>query len=405
MDPLQLSGSRATHLKALSDKLNSVKSMLDNTKAGLPDGSPVVPELVTALTNEYQSLEAQFHREIMATAGGESGAVLAKGQSMRDVADAPSDVTLGGIVRGLGLGAWDGFPQEAKAMVLSGGAAAAVPGATTAGIVDLARQQSIVFQGGAQLLPIASPSAKVARMVSEPAIQWEPESAERDLSDGAWTFDVAELTASSAWLYTTLSIEAAEDAVGLEETLINAFSAQLGLAFDQAGFVGDGADQPVGLANMGAVQDRIIEMNDVGDLTMETAYRPFVQAVGAIKAAHHEPSSVVLTPDIWTEMNCLQDADYNPLGVPRAYSKLDEYSCSFLPSNGGVGTDEHTAIVGDLSAMCFGVRTGMTIEVSRTGSGFKKGGLEIRGYLRMGMYLTRPNAIAVMRGITIPAAI
>ena len=143
----------------------------------------------------------------------------------------------------------------------------------------------------------------------------------------------------------------------------------------------------------------IIEMNAVGAIA---DYRPFVRAAGRVKAAHHNPASVILTPDLWTELNCLQNLNDDPLGVPRAYAALNEDVSSFLPSEGGVGEDEHTCIVGDLSALTFGVKTSASIEVSRTGEGFRKGSIQIRGYLRIGTYLTQPQALCVTRGITLP---
>lgn len=331
----------------------------------------------------------------------QSGDTLARGESIADAIAMPNDVSLNGLVRGLALGDWRGTRADVVALMTSG-VPAAIPGYASAGIVDLAREQSVIFRAGAQLMPVDSPSAKVARMTGEPAVQWEPEALGRDLTDGAWSFDAAELAAKSAWLYSTLSIEAVEDCIDLDATIQNAFAAQLALAFDQGALAGDGTtDQPLGLINMGAAEDHIIEANNtVGELV---DYRPFVRAMGAIKAAHHEPTSVVMTPGLWTELNCLQDTLNNPLGVPRAYQQLDEYVSSFLPSNLGAGTNEHVAIVGDFSALTVGLRTGITIEVSRLGDGFKKGSVAVRGYVRFDSYLTRPGAIAVLRGITLPA--
>ena len=355
------------------------------------------------LDAKRERLDSAYRKEMLHLAGGaDAGRVLARGERMADAVGGPAvNLSTGQLVRGLGIGDWGGVPNDVKAMVLSGGAGAAVPGAITAGIVDLAREQSIVFGAGARVMPIESPSAKVARLTSEPAAEWKPESADRDLTDGGFAFDSADLAAASAWLYTTLTIEAVEDVVNLSETVDSSFAAQLALLFDQAGFAGDGVDKPVGLVNMGTAEDRIIERNAVGEIA---DYRPFVRAMGAVKAAHHEPSSVILTPDLWTELNCLQDGDDNPLQTPRAYQQLSEYVSGFLPSDGGVGSNEHTAVVGDLSAMVFGVRTDATIEVNRLGAGFKKGAVEVRAYIRFGMYLERPSAIAVMRGITLPAA-
>lgn len=390
-------GARA---KELQHDLEQLSATIADCRTGEASKGENAPMVVRALEREYQTLEAEWQREIALLSGGTPGAVLAKGQSMRDaVGSAGPDIGLGQIVRGLGFGRWDGVSSEAKAMIVSDGAGGAIPGAITAGIVDLARQGSVLFRGGAQLMPIAAPSAKVARMTSAPAAQWEPESAERELSDQAFVFDAAELTATTAWLYATVTVEASEDVLDLDAAIMNHFAQQLALTFDEAGLVGTGVDQPVGLVNMGTSEDRVLEMNDLGEIS---SHVPFVRAVGAVKAAHHEPSSVVLTPGLWTELACLQDTTDQPLRAPAAYQQLTEYVTDFLPATGGYAMDEHTAIVGDLSAMTFGVRTGATLEISRLGAGFAKGAIELRAYLRIGWYLTRPEAICIMRGITLP---
>jgi len=395
-------GERSAHLRQLEQDAKDLAELHDQAAHGEASKNPGSDLIASALERDLGRVSADIEREHQRLYGsGVPGAVLARGQSMREAVGASGpDVSLGHLVRGLGIGDWRGVPGDVKALVLSGGASAAVPGAVTAGIIDLAREQSVVFRAGAQLMPIATPTAKVARMTSAPAAEWEPEAADRDLTDGAWVFDSAELTAATAWLYTTLTVEALEDVVDLEATVMNHFSQQLGLIFDEAGIAGDGADQPVGLALMTNADDRVLELNDVGEISNFT---PFVAAMGAVKARHYEPTSVLLTPAMWTELACLQDGLYNPMQPPRAYQQLQELVTGYLPDNGGVGTDEHTAIVGDLSAMTFGVRTDATLEVSRLGAGFRKGVVELRAYIRMGMYLTRPEAICVMRGITMPA--
>ena len=125
---------------------------------------------------------------------------------------------------------------------------------------------------------------------------------------------------------------------------------------------------------MGHAEDRIIEINSVGAIAN---YSPFVRAMGAVKATHHEPTSVILTPRPLDADQHPARQDDNPLGVPRAYAALDEFVSRFLPSEGGVGKNEDTAIVGDLSALTIGVRTDVTIEASRLGTGFKKGAVEV----------------------------
>jgi len=409
-NPVVVSSARGARAKQLQQELDdltdTIQTLRNHPEASKADWNPTV---LRALEREHADLKAEWQREI-ATMTGDSafGSVLAKGQSMRDaVGNGGTEVTLGQIIKGRGLGRWEGVPADAKALILSDGASGAIPGSITSGIVDLARQGSVVFRGGANLMPIASPSARVARMTSAPTVQWEPESAERSLDDQAFVFDTAELTAQTAWLYATISIEASEDVLDLDQAIMNHFAQQLALTFDEAGLAGTGVDQPVGLCNMGTSEDRILEQNAVGPILKDlnsgrSAYLPFVQAVGAVKAKHYEPSSAVITPGLWSELNALTDDDGNPLVAPRAYTQLQEYVSDFLPADDGEGGDEHTAIIGDLSAMTFGVKTGSQLEISRLGEGFAKGSIALRGYIRFGWYLTRPEAICVMRGITLP---
>src|SRR5450756_311118 len=382
---------------ALNDDIKQLDSAIYELREGEAKGKPNSELVAEALERERAAKDAEVRRELATLGGGgASGSVLAKGQSMRSAVSDPGAVTLTQMARGIALGDWRGVGPDVRAQISS--IPAAIPGAVSAGIVDLAREQSVIFKAGAQLLPIDTPSAKVARMTSEPAVQWEPEDPARDLSDGAWNFDAAELTASSAWLYSTLSIEAVEDVINLDSVIQNAFAAQLALAFDEAALNGTGADQPTGIVIMDHATDRILEQLTVGAVT---DYKPFIQPMGAVKAGHYEPSSVVMPVELGTALACLQDTDTNPLQAPKAYGQLTEYVSSFMPANGGVGTDEITVIVGDLAALTVGVRTNITLEVSRLGTGFKKGAVEVRGYARFGTYLTHPGALCVLRGITV----
>ena len=401
MDAIQISSERAARVKQLQTEQGYVSKAIYEVTEGEAKGQPNSDILARSLEREAKALDVEINRELATLAGGASGgSVLARGQSMRDaVGDTGPAVTLGAIIKGRGFGDWRGVSSDVKALILSDGAGGGIPGAVTAGIVDLGRQESILFQGGALLMPLASPSARVARMTAAPTAQWKPESADRELDDQAFVFDSAELAVSTAWLYTTVTVEASEDVLDLDQAIMNHFAHQLALTFDEAGLAGTGVDQPVGLSIMDHATDRILEQNAVGAIA---GYTPFVQAVGAVKAAHYEPTSVVLTPGLWTKLATLTDTTDQPLRAPAAYGALNEYVSDFLPSTGGAGA-EHTGIVGDLSAMTFGVKTGAQLEISRLGAGFSKGSIAVRGYIRFSWFLTRPEALCVMRGITLPA--
>ena len=81
---------------------------------------------------------------------------------------------------------------------------------------------------------------------------------------------------------------------------------------------------------------------------------------------------------LWTAMDSLQDALTNPMKAPKAYEQLTEYVSVSEPANGGVSTDEITAVIGDFSALTAGLRTDITLEVSGLGAGLRKGRMEAR---------------------------
>jgi len=305
-----------------------------------------------------------------------------------------SDVRISELVRGMALGDWGGTTSEVRDL-LTAGATASVPGYVTGGIVDRARAQSVIFRAGAQTLVMDGPQVKVAQLTAEPAVEFLAESPERDLTDGSWTFSSAQLDAYSAWLYTTVSIEAFEDCVGLEHTILNAFAKQLALAWDKYTLNGSGISEPLGLANMTAIANRVNEITAVGPVD---GYGKWVEAVGKCLSAFHTPTATIMPVSTWSGINSLIDADHNPMLAPRAYTALEEYVSEFLPSGAN-----QTAIVGDFQELTVGVRTPLTIEVSRTaGDVFKSGFVAIRGYMRWGSYLTDPTAFTVMKGIQAP---
>lgn len=309
----------------------------------------------------------------------------------------PSRAGIGAIVRALATGDWSRIPAEQRS-VLSSGAAAAVPGYDTLGIYELAMQESRIFAAGARAIPMSSPQAKIARLVSAPEVEFAAEDPARDLTDGAFTFETGVLDAYSAFLYTTASIEALEDVVNLEGIINSTFARQLALQFDKSGLGGAGTDQPLGIGRMTHALHRVNEITGVGE---PTSYLPFVRGAGMVMASFHTPSAVMMPTDVWTDLQCLTETTTGqPLNPPRAYEKLTEYVSDMLPQDLGTGEDEMAAIVGDFTKLLVGMRTELTLEVSRTGTGFKRGLVEIRGYCRFGTLIEDPTAFCVLSGIT-----
>jgi HK97 family phage major capsid protein len=297
---------------------------------------------------------------------------------------------LAAVVRGMATGDWSHVTPEQRTLI-SSGASAAIPGASVLAIVEQAMQQSVVFKAGARVVGIDRPSEKVARVISTGAPEWKPDDADRDLTDQSITIEPADLTAFSAWLFTECSIETLEDAVGLEDAITTAFAQQLAILYDQAAVAGTGDDMPLGVGAMTHAANGINEMTAVGDLV---GHKPFIRAAGTVLAKHHKPTSVMLDSGLWTELAMLQDTTDQPIQPPKAYTDLGEHVTDFLPAG--------NAIVADWSKWLFGTRTNITLEVSRTGTGFKRGMVQIRAYVRFGAVVTDPTAFCRLSGITVP---
>ena len=297
---------------------------------------------------------------------------------------------LGAIVRAMATGDMSHIPVEQRSLV-SLGAAAAIPGASVLGIQDQAMQLSTVFQAGARMVNIERPSEKIARVVSTGTAEWLPDAADRELTDQTITITPEDLTAYSAWLFTECSIESLEDAKGLEEAITSAFAQQLALLYDQAALAGDGSDKPKGVCSMTNAVDGINQVTGVGDLV---DHKPFIQAAGSVLSSHHVPSSVTIHPDMWTKLAMLADTTGQPIQPPKAYTDLSEHVTDYLADG--------EAVVADWTKWLFGTRTNITLEVSRTGDGFKRGFVQIRAYVRFGGIPVDPSAFCRLSGITLP---
>lgn len=315
------------------------------------------------------------------------------GDEMRDALRTTGEPSLAAVVRGMAMGDWSHMTAEQRSLV-SLGAAAAIPGASVLAIQEQAMQQSVVFNAGARIVNIERPSEKVARVISTGTPEWLPDTTDRELTDQAITISPADLTAHSAWLYTSVSIETLEDATGLEAAIQDAFARQLAILYDEAALAGTGSDMPKGLGHMTAGADGILQMPGVGVLTGHT---PFVQAAGKVLAAHHKPTSVMIDSDVWTELATLTDTLGQPIQPPKAYVDLSEHVSDFLLDG--------DAIVADWSKWLFGTRTAVTLEVSRTGAGFSKGFVEIRAYVRFGGMPVDPAAFCRLSGIEAAASV
>ena len=301
-------------------------------------------------------------------------------------ADGP---TLGEIVRSMVTGrAISGYS------LLSSGVSGALPDYEVLGIVGQALQESVIFSAGARVVPMDAPSVKLARVTSTPDIEIKPEADDRDLTDQAIGFTPVSMDANSAFLYGTTTLEAVEDVANLEETITGIFSRQLARAWDKYALGGDGNGEPLGLGYMFAA-DGVSEVDADAEAPL-ASYAKLIEAVGRVRAQHHNPTAVVLDVPSWATLAMLTATDDQPLVPPKAYSDLGEYVSDFVSLGAGSTSN---AVVGDFSRLLVGVRTNVQVEVNTTGPEFKQGKVAIRARMRWGSFVDDPSAFAVVRNL------
>jgi hypothetical protein len=120
-----------------------------------------------------------------------------------------------------------------------------------------------------------------------------------------------------------------------------------------------------------------------------------------------EPYSFIAAPRTFESLDTLVTgitSDRTRLKPPPAWDAYHKYSSNQIPINLGAGTNESECYIGDFAQVMLGMRTNLTIEVSRqaadaTGSAFSNLQVWIRAYLRADVQLAHPDHFNVLTGV------
>ncbi|NLG85329.1 MAG: phage major capsid protein [Firmicutes bacterium] len=315
----------------------------------------------------------------------------------------PEELSLGRLIRGLVVGDWKGAEAEKRAMATTpdslGGVL--VPHPLSARIIDLARAKAQVIEAGGLSVPMDSSTLKFAKVLSDASATWKAENA--PITESDMTFGSIELKAKTLPALVRCSVELLEDAANLSSVVETSLAQVLGLALDKAALMGSGTDpEPLGLYNASGVNK--IDMGANGAAL--TDYSPFSRAVQAVLEANGIPVAVLYAPRTAGELDRLVDSTGQPLQAPESFRNLKKYPTTQIPTNltKGTATNASFAVVGDFSQILIGMRTTITIEVSREGGdAFKNLQVLIRAYLRADVAIARPNHFCIIDGIIPPA--
>jgi HK97 family phage major capsid protein len=300
-------------------------------------------------------------------------------------------------LRGLATARWDGAEHEralAEATVGAGGAL--VPSPLSSRVIDLARNQTRVFQAGAVTVPMTSQTLAIPRLLTEGSPAWKTEGASITAAD--MTFDRVTFTARTLVRLIQLSVELFEDADPSSEGIIaRSFAAQMALELDRVALLGSGsAPEPRGVLNQSGITTTSHGANGANI----TNYDWFLDAKGAVLANNFDPNAHIVAPRTVTSLGKLKEATTNAYTAPPS-GMLPILATKQLPINLTVGTSTDASYIftAQWDQLLVGVRTDFNLRF--LGERYLADSLTYAflAYLRADVQLAQPSAFVVDTGV------
>lgn len=258
--------------------------------------------------------------------------------------------------KGLATGDWTGAEEE-RAMATEGqsGEHNIVPTELASRIIDKAREESKLVKAGAVVYPMDTKEVTLARVKDDPTAEWKKENA--PITGSTVGFDGVHLNAKTLVAKVAMSIELFEDAPNSEAIVEHVLVEALAEKMDNAAFHGKGTDnEPLGLINMTGVN----KMKDVGKLE---SYAPLTRAVQTLREnkTADDGATFFMSPSVVGMLDRLTNTNGDPLAVPASVRESKIAMTNTL-------NDGNNIVAGNFDNFLIGLRKGMTLEVSRTGS-------------------------------------
>jgi HK97 family phage major capsid protein len=406
-------------MTALSEKAATENRLLDDSEAKVFDAAKA----------EVGALDAQLERQLEAErlARGDRGdahpavpgaprliaddgtviRALTRTEKLADVlprrpgfVDEPASISR--ALRGIVLGDWTKATRIERAMgegVLAGGGYA-VPAELSAMWLDNARAASVCMQAGAITIPMSSSTLRIVRIDGDPTTVWRQE--HQPIPETDLIFNAVDLKARTAGILCRVSVELLEDSPIANAAIETAMSKAMGLSFDWAMLAGDGNqvapnDTPMGLLHAANV-------NQISAVGTPTDYNKFIDAHVDVLNANGEPDAWIMNPTTVGSLAKLPTGlagDKTQLRTPAPLDTLPRFVTTTLVNNGGAGTNESASIIGDFDMLGLAMRTGLTLEASRTAADtMSKAEVLIRLYARIDVAILRPKFFTRLIGIT-----
>lgn len=289
-----------------------------------------------------------------------------------------AQMSIGKLVKGMATGNWNGaeLEQQVVAANRDGSGGVLVPAPLSNELINMVRAQSVLMTAGARTVPMTSSTLVFAKQTGDVQPHWKEEGAVIVESDA--DFAPVKFEAKTLVGMADITIELLEDALNIDSIVTDSIVQALALELDRAGLLGAGTDiEPEGLYNRSGITKKTVGAE-------LTTYKPFSEAITDILSANGTPNGVIYSPRTFGELDTLTDSTGQPLNAPKSYENLpNKLTTTQVPNNLGSSNDGSFAVLGDFTKLWYGIRTGVTIEVSRVaGDAFSNLKFKIRAYLR-----------------------
>lgn len=288
------------------------------------------------------------------------------------------NLSLGKLIRGMATGDWKDSDKEQQVVAANrdGSGGVLIPAPLSNELINMVRAKSVLMNAGARTVPMTSSTLVFAKQISDVVPHWKAEGAAIVQSDA--NFEPVKFEAKTLVGMADLTIELLEDALNIDSIVTDSIVNALALELDRAGLLGAGTDiEPKGIYNY----EDITKVPVGKELD---SYKDFSKAVTSILSQDGTPNGVIFSPRTYGELDNLTDSTGQPLNAPQSYQELThKLTTTQVPNNLGEGLDGSFAVVGDFTQLWYGLRTGITIEVSRVADdAFSKMKFKVRAYLR-----------------------
>jgi HK97 family phage major capsid protein len=271
-----------------------------------------------------------------------------------------------------------------------------VPEALAPTVLDLVRARTAVVQAGATVLPMSSDGLTWPQVIQGATPKWKAEL--EAMEESNLQFGALRLKAKTLRTKVKMSQELREDATpegaaAIERELHAAF----GLELDKAALYGagdgtDAAKEPRGVINVPGVT------KTPGGAAAPTSYDLLIDAIGAVRAANHEPTAIIESAAVATTLSKMKATDNQPLQPPAGYSDIPTLVTNLAATGGATVAGD--AFVAEWPLLVIGVRPQIGIQIRTVEAGLADDfSVSIVAWLRADVGLQDPAGVAVVTGI------